>query len=208
MVRWRPRIEGTCGSTHVAYAAACSRIAGSYTWWLARPDRPHVKPGRTHRQLSLRLSHSTTDYHGCNVAAIWVRQFLGHLKANRQASDGRLVTRRPRAQPISSILGLVHNGVEEEGVQRTRRDPLSRMTSDPRSPSSLSKLHRHCDGQFSDANRRSDAVGCCRSDFSVCIQKSIPDGSCRVTYAFWKCGWWGNPPRGFESLSLRVALMG
>jgi hypothetical protein len=43
MVRWRPRIEGTCGSTHVAYAAACSRIAGSYTWWLARPDRPHVK---------------------------------------------------------------------------------------------------------------------------------------------------------------------
>ena len=25
-----------------------------------------------------------------------------------------------------------------------------------------------------------------------------------TAHAVWKCGWWGNPPRGFESLSLRI----
>jgi len=69
---------------------------------------------------------------------------------------------------------------------------LSRMTSDPRSASSHSKLHRHCDSRFSDANadanRRSEPVGCCRSDRPVCIQETVADGSCRVMRAFWKCG--------------------
>jgi len=41
-----------------------------------------------------------------------------------------------------------------------------------------------------DANRESEPVGCCRFDCPVCIQQSVPDGCCRITYAFWKCGWW------------------
>jgi hypothetical protein len=49
-----------------------------------------------------------------------------------------------------------------------------------------------------DANRRSDPVGCCRSDRLVCIQETVPDGASRALYAFWRCGWWGNPARGFE----------
>jgi hypothetical protein len=101
---------------------------------------------------------------------------------------------------MGSILSLVHNGVGKEDVQQTRRDPLSRTTSDPRSPSSLSTLRRHCDGQSSDANadanRRSEPVGCCRSNCPVCSQETVPDGSCRVTYAFWKCGWWATRHEG------------
>src|SRR5450631_3562776 len=59
-----------------------------------------------------------------------------------------------------------------------------------------------------DANWESEPVGCCRSNGPERIQETVPDGASQAPYAFWKCGWWGNPPRGFESLSLRIAFIG
>ena len=59
-----------------------------------------------------------------------------------------------------------------------------------------------------EANSGSEPVGCCRSDGPERIQETASDGVSQAIYAFWKCGWWGNPPRGFESLSLRISLIG
>ena len=54
-----------------------------------------------------------------------------------------------------------------------------------------------------DANWESEPVGCCRSDGPERIQETAPDGASQAPYAFWKCGWWGDPPLGFDSRSLR-----
>jgi len=59
-----------------------------------------------------------------------------------------------------------------------------------------------------DANWGSEPVGRCRSDCPVCIQETVPDGASQATNAFWKMRLEGNPPRGFESLSLRISLIG
>jgi hypothetical protein len=79
----------------------------------------------------------------------------------------------------------------KETRRRFRRLPRVQSARSPRVQVTVRRrrVHPEPSGDANaDANWESERVGCCRSDGPERIQETVQDGSCRVMYAFWKCG--------------------